>query len=116
MSHITTDDSSLIIRKLRGDFCVVFYFLYPSSESSGDIVWLLLPALLLMKFRISLKYESSLSSRMALLLSNSDCGDDMAVPAATQPQQHNVLSLTHNRAGTTPTHSFPGRLLTNQPD
>ncbi len=50
---------------------------YPSSECDGEVAF---RAVLLMKFRISLKYESSLSSKMALPLSSSERGDDIAVP------------------------------------
>lgn len=50
---------------------------YPSSECDGDVAFC---AVLLMKFRISVKYESSLSSKMALPLSSSERGDDIAVP------------------------------------
>lgn len=56
---------------------------YPSSECDGDVAFC---AVLLMKFRISLKYESSLSSKMALPLSSSERGDDIAVP--THKIQH----------------------------
>lgn len=65
-------------------FCTLFisvteekYGAYPSSECDGDVAF---RAVLLMKFRISLKYESSLSSKMALPLSSSERGDDIAVP------------------------------------
>ncbi len=51
---------------------------YPSSECDGEVAF---RAVLLMKFRISLKYESSLSSKMALPLSSSERGDDIAVPS-----------------------------------
>lgn len=57
--------------------------IYPSSECDGDVAF---RAVLLIKFRISLKYESSLSSKMALPLSSSERGDDIAVP--THKKQH----------------------------
>lgn len=62
-------------------------YIYPSSDCDGDVAF---RAVLLMKFRISLKYESSLSSKMALLLSSSERGDDIAVP--TQQTTINIIT------------------------